>query len=369
VTRILLLLDQAENQHLLRDELAQHYEIVEGSGDTDLELDFDLCVVDGRSLDRLWERVRQRKAREQPIFLPVLLVTSRPGVKMITRHVWRSIDELIITPIEKAELWARIQILLRARALSLSLRTRAEDAEQAARTRDEVLAIVSHDLRNPLNLILTCGVLLQQTADPTDARDRERIAMIQRAAEHMHRLIQDLLDTATVHAGGLSVAAAPVPAAPLIREACALSEHAAAMKSITLGYEIDPDLPPVIADSDRILQVFGNLIGNALKFTSHGGTVTLKAEPTGEVVRFAIVDNGSGIEGADLPYIFDRFWQAANKGVGGAGLGLGLAIARSIIVAHGGEIGVESQPGQGSTFYFTLPAAASTSVEGPAPPQ
>jgi response regulator RpfG family c-di-GMP phosphodiesterase len=88
-------------------------------------------VVDGRSLDRLWEQVQQRKEREQPIFLPVLLVTSRPDVKMITRQVWRSVDELIITPIERPELRARMEILLRARSLSLALQQRAEEAEQA----------------------------------------------------------------------------------------------------------------------------------------------------------------------------------------------------------------------------------------------
>jgi signal transduction histidine kinase len=354
VTRILLLLDQKENQHLLREELADRYDVLEGGTDADLEQDFDLCVVDGRTLDRLWECIGRRKAREQPILLPVLLVTSRPDVKMITRHVWRSVDELIITPIEKAELWARIQILLRARSLSLALRQRADDAEQATRTRDDVLAIVSHDLRNPLNLILTSGHFLLQATDPSQSPDRERIAMIHRAAEHMHRLIQDLLEAAAVEAGNLSVAAEPVPAEPLVREACALSAHAAEARAVALQCEASPDLPRIMADRDRLLQVFGNLIGNALKFTDRGGTVTVRAEQEGAVVRFTVSDTGSGIDRANLPYVFDRFWQAAQAGTGGAGLGL--AIARGIVGAHGGGIGVESEPGRGTAFHFTIPA-------------
>ena len=353
MTRVLLLLDHAENQQLLAGELADRHEVLVGGADEELDQDFDLLVVDGRSLDRLWERVQGRKEREQPIFLPVLLVTSRPGVKMITRHVWRSVDELIITPIEKPELRARIQILLRARALSLALRQRAEDAEQATRTRDEVLAIVSHDLRNPLNLVLTGGAFLLETATGLAPREREQLRLIHRAAGQMNRLIQDLLDVSTLEAGKVSVDPRPEPVEPLVREACGLLGHAAEAKRIEVSCEFGPALPPVRADRDRIHQVFGNLIGNALKFTPEGGTIRVRAEPDGGAVRFSVSDTGPGIRPEHLPYVFDRFWQARRSREGGAGLGL--AISRGIVAAHGGEMWVESMAGQGSTFHFTLP--------------
>lgn len=363
--RILLLLDQKENQQLLAAELAREHEVLAGAADEDLEQDFDLCVVDGSSLDRLWERVRARKEREQPIFLPILLVTSRPGVKMITRHLWRSVDELIITPIEKPELRARIEVLLRARALSLLLRQRADEAERAARTRDEVLAMVSHDLRNPLNLVMTSGSFLLESAAELAPRQREQLRMIYRAAEQMNRLIQDLLEVSGMEAGHIAVEPRSEPVEPLMREACSALEHAAGAKAIRLTCEPEDDLPRVRADRDRLLQVFGNLIGNALKFTPEGGEVRVRAVRDGNQVRFSVSDTGPGIDEQDLPHVFDRFWQAQRAREGGAGLGL--AIVRGIVLAHGGEIRAESEVGRGSTFSFTLPAENSGGPEPVSP--
>ncbi|HSJ10889.1 MAG TPA: HAMP domain-containing sensor histidine kinase [Longimicrobiales bacterium] len=352
--RILLLLDQKENQQLLAEELGATHDVAVAADDDALDEAFDLCVLDGRSLDRLWERVQRRKELEQPIFLPFLLVTSRPGVKMITRHVWRSIDELIISPIEKPELRARIEVLLRARALSLAVRQRAEDAEHATNTRDEVMAIVSHDLRNPLNVVLTMSSFLLDNADGLRDKDREQLSMVHRAARQMHRLIQDLLDISGMEAGNVSLQLMPEAVQPMMEEACAALEHVAATRSVDIVCDPAAGLPPVQADRDRALQVFGNLIGNALKYTPEGGTVHLSAAVAGGDVRFTITDTGDGIAAEDLPHVFDRFWQARRTRDGGAGLGL--AISRQIVVAHGGEIGVDSEPGNGSTFWFTLPA-------------
>jgi signal transduction histidine kinase len=366
VKRILLLLDHKENQELLRAELTGAHEVFAGSGDQDLQQEFDLCVVDGSSLDRLWERVRERKQSEQPIFLPILLVTARPGVKMITRHVWRSVDELIITPIEKPELRARIEILLRARSLSLALRQRAEEAELAARTRDEVLAMVSHDLRNPLNLVMTSGSFLLDTATGLAPGQRDQLQMIHRAAGQMNRLIQDLLEVSGMEAGRLTVELRSESVARLMEDACSLLQHAAGAKAIRLTCEGGTDLPLVRADRDRVLQVFGNLIGNALKFTPEGGEVRVRAEAAGEWVRFSVSDNGDGIAEQDLPHVFERFWQAQRNRDGGAGLGL--AIVRGIVEAHGGTVRAESDLGKGTTFWFTLPiedpARFPTSLEG-----
>jgi signal transduction histidine kinase len=356
VTRVLLLLDQKENQQLLAEELNGRYEVVVGASDDALDESFDLCVVDGRSLDRLWNQVRDRKEREQPIFLPVLLVTARPDVKMITRQVWRSVDELIISPIERPELRARMEILLRARSLSLALQQRAEEAETAAQTRDEVLAVVAHDLRNPLNLVLTSGSFLLDTVDGLDVRAREQLQMVKRAAGQMNRLIQDLLEVAGMEAGNISIEPRAEAVEPLLRGACLAMEHAANARAIDLACEIDTDLPAVHADRDRVDQVLGNLIGNAVRFTPEGGRIRVGAARGGDGVRFSVADTGDGIAERDLPRVFDRFWQAKRSRKGGAGLGL--AIARGIVAAHGGEMWVESEAGGGSTFFFTLPIAS-----------
>jgi signal transduction histidine kinase len=364
--RVLLLLDQKENQQLLAGELAGTYEVIVGANDEALDGHFDLCVVDGRSLDRLWAQVHQRKEREQPIILPVLLVTSRPDVKMITRQVWRSVDELIIVPIERPELRARIEILLRARSLSLALQQRAEEAELAARTRDEVLAVVAHDLRNPLNLVLTSGMFLLETVQGLQPSAREQLGLIQRAAGQMNRLIQDLLEVAAMEAGTIAVEPREEQVEPLLRGACRAMEHAARAKQIELVCDVEADLPLVHADRDRMDQVVGNLIGNAVRFTPEGGRIRVAAERDGEGVRISVADTGAGIDAADLPRVFDRFWQAQRSREGGAGLGL--AIARGIVAAHGGEMWVESEQGGGSTFFFTLPVALRTAPAAPSSP-
>ena len=359
MSRILLLLDQKENRALLAEELARSHELIEGGDDAALDGAFDLCLVDGRALDRLWERVQRRKEAEQPVFLPVLLVTARPGVKMITRHLWRSVDELIITPIEKPELRARVEILLRARGLSLELAQRAEEAEHATHARDDVLAVVSHDLRNPLNLVFTSSSFLLDIADGVPPAHLKQLQMIRRAAGQMNRLIQDLLEVSSVEAGHFPMELRAEPVEPLVREACTLLEHAASLKHIELVCRFDERAPRVHADHERVLQVFGNLIGNAVKFTPEGGEVQIRVDRVDGFVRFSVADTGPGIEEDELSHVFDRFWQARRSREGGAGLGL--AIARGIVKAHGGEMWAESTVGRGSTFSFTLPAEPSPS--------
>jgi signal transduction histidine kinase len=352
VKNLLLLLDQKQNQELLRAELDPHYRVVCGASDDALDEDFDLCIMDGPALDRTRDRLQQRKEAAQPILLPVLLVTSRPDVKMITRHLWRSVDELIITPIEKAELRARVEILLRSRSLSMALRQRAEDAEHAARTRDEVLAMVSHDLRNPLNLVLTSAVMMLESGGTLQERERAQLQMIHRASDQMHRLIQDLLDLSSIESGRFSVQLESQPVAQLIREACDLLEHTADNRQIRLRTEMKESLPDVLADRHRVLQLLGNLIGNALKFTPAGGTVTVRARRDGDDVMLEVEDDGPGIDSPDLAHVFDRFWRGEQHS--GEGAGLGLAIAHGIAASHGSELKVESQPGRGSTFSFAL---------------
>lgn len=366
MTRVLLLLDHKENEQLLAEELAGRHDVVVGTTDDALDEDFDLCVVDGRSLDRLWPHVERRKDREQPIYLPVLLVTSRPDTKMITRQVWRSVDELIITPIEKPELRARVEVLMRARSLSLALRQRAEEAEQASRTRDEVLAVVAHDLRNPLNVVLTCSTFLQEFMAGMEPRAGQQLQLIQRAAGQMNRLIQDLLEVAGMEAGLISVELREEAVAPLLRSACLAMQNVAAAKQVELSCVLEEALPSVRADRDRIDQVLANLIGNAVRFTPEGGRIRVSARRDHEHVRFSVEDSGAGIAAADLPHVFDRFWQAKRSRQGGAGLGL--AIARGIVTTHGGEMWAESEPGDGSKFFFTLPIAGArleSSLERP----
>jgi len=229
-----------------------------------------------------------------------------------------------------------------------------EEARAAVRARDEMLAIVSHDLRNPLNTIRMGTTLLLEHEDRR-AGNIHALEMIERAVGRMDRLIEDLLDVSQLERGTMTLRQSEVHPREVAEEACQLLARTAEEKSVTLERELPDELPPIHADPERILQVLTNLLGNAIKFTPEGGRITLLAEPEDALLRVTISDTGRGISPDELPHLFDRFWQGSSSGAVGAGLGL--AISKGIVEAHGGRIWVESEPGEGSAFHFTVPHA------------
>jgi PAS domain S-box-containing protein len=228
------------------------------------------------------------------------------------------------------------------------------DAQRASEARDQVLSVVSHDLRNPLSAIAMCASALAGSSP--DAEERESLlTTITDSAEWMNRLIQDLLDVASIDSGRLSLERDREAVPALVDAALRMFEIEAAQRRVRLATDIAADLPELNADASRLVQVLGNLLRNALKFTPDGGRITVRASNGGRDVVFAVSDTGPGIPVADQPYVFDRYWHArrtANK----RGTGLGLSIARGIVQAHGGRIWLDSEPGRGTTFYFSIPA-------------
>ena len=228
----------------------------------------------------------------------------------------------------------------------------AEALRQALRARDEVLAVVSHDLRNPVGTVYSAADLLLEIELPRE-KLLEHLSIIKRSASHMNRLIQDLLDVARIEAGGFSVAPRLEEITPILEEACELSAPLAASKQIELHCRPADRLPAVKADRDRVLQVMSNLIGNALKFTPPEGRVEVSAEAGDREVVVTVSDTGPGIPPEDREQVFDRFWQVRRSDRAGAGLGL--AIVRGIVESHGGRVWVDESPDGGSVFCFTLP--------------
>lgn len=224
-------------------------------------------------------------------------------------------------------------------------------AQTATRTRDDLIASVSHDLRTPLGTIIATAELLSQIAAPEEKRQRW-VEALRRSANWMKRLIDDLVDIARIEAGRFTIEEQTCAVGELLREAIALMQPVAQQKKLRLMGESALAVE-LLCDPNRILRVFSNLIGNAIKFTSEGGAITVRAELAGGEVRFSVTDSGSGIAAQELPHIFERFWQARNTARMGAGLGL--AIAEGIVKAHGGKIWADSELGKGSTFFFTLP--------------
>ena len=243
--------------------------------------------------------------------------------------------------------------LHRARSFDQEREGRRE-AETLARAREEVLGVVAHDLRNPLNLIGTATQFVEEV-DPPPERRKEMLAMTRRAVQQMNRLIGDLLDTVRLQAGKLSLEVEEVPVRTLVAQAEETFRQPAAAQGIALEVVAPADERLAVrADPGRTLQVLGNLLANALKFTGKGGRVTLRVTPdeAGQVL-FQVADTGPGIPPEGLAHLFDRFWQA--RKADRRGVGLGLAISKGIVEAHGGRIRAESAVGVGSTFSFTLP--------------
>ena len=331
-------------------------------------LEFSFCkhtVVLGRPL--IIPDTRQHPIVGENPAIEQFGVTAYAGIPLLTpgghalgtlcvmdyevRH-WTDDDVLNLT-----DLAASVSTEIELR-MDLAERARVEqELQHTLRLRDEVLAIVSHDLRNPVHTIqLSAQFLLDVLPDDDGpAPVRQQLGIVRRAAGQMDRMIGDLLDAASIAAGHLSMEPREVSASSLLRGACEVLGPLGEEKGIRFVCDDAGDGARLHADPDRVLQVLGNLAGNAVKFTPEGGCVTLSLRVADSEAVFSVADTGQGIAAEQLPHVFEQFWQA--RRAGRQGTGLGLTIAHGIVAAHGGRIGVKSTPGAGSTFYFTLPLA------------
>lgn len=242
-------------------------------------------------------------------------------------------------------------------ARDISHRKQAEEAlQRAISNREEVLAVVSHDLRNPLGSILMTASLLKRMPNRGEQFVRAQVEKIQRAAERMNELIEDLLNLAKIEAGHFSLSKREICGCNIVLEAVETFRDRAQEKQIRIETRGTDQPLQMSCDHAMVLRVFSNLISNAIKFTPEYGLIEITAEDLGPEVRFCVKDTGPGIAEHHVPNIFERFWQA--KKTSHLGTGLGLAIAKGIVEAHGGRIWVESRFGHGASFYFTLPKAS-----------
>jgi len=221
-----------------------------------------------------------------------------------------------------------------------------------------VLGVVSHDLRNPLSAIAMCARVMLESPPAEEEARRDLLTAIYQATGLANRMIQDLLDVSQIEAGRLSVERRAQRVDAMLAVATPIFTSQAAERQIALRVDVPGDLPAVLADEGRVMQVLANLVGNATKFTEPGGEVSITARRRDGEVEIAVADTGAGIPESQRALVFERFWHD-RRNARRRGTGLGLAIAKGIIDAHGGRIWVESAEGRGSTFYFTLPVAES----------
>jgi signal transduction histidine kinase len=331
-------------------------------------LDVHMEGMDGLETAKLIKQAK--RTRHTPIIF--LTAVSRDAEQIFRGYQHGAVDYLV-KPFDPDALRAKVSVFVdlylqserikqQAMLLAENARLYAEErrarteAEAAMRAREQVLEVVSHDLRGPLaTIMIGASMLVEATpAIPETALFARHGAAIQRAAEQMSQLLNDLLDVSRIEAGYLSLNREPHLCAELIRAAVETFQPQADRRRVQLAIEDDAGITHVHCDRARMLQVFSNLVGNSLKFTPEDGRITLRTSRDGNMVQFSVADTGSGIAAEQLPHIFKRYWQARKADRGG--MGLGLAITKGIVEAHGGVISVESSAG-GTTFTFSIPIA------------
>ena len=280
-------------------------------------------------------------------------LAGRDGRKLGTIQLWDKKEQNDFDEADEAILTQLAQLA----SVALENARLYKGEQDAKRARDDLVAIVSHDLRNPIHTIHMAASFLLDIAPANDRRlqARRQLEVIQRSATRANRLIQDLLDVAKIQAGGLAVDPVAVDVKSLVHEAVEYATPLASAAQIKVECEVPDPSPMVSSDRERVLQVFANLMGNAIKFTPKGGEIRILASSENSEIRFVVADSGPGIPAEHLNHVFDRYWQA--KSTAKLGTGLGLSIAKGIVEAHGGRIWVESPPNRGAQFNFTLPAA------------
>jgi PAS domain S-box-containing protein len=273
--------------------------------------------------------------------LGVIALFSRQALASDTLEALGSIAAVIAQNIERRRIEEDREGLVR-------------DLGRAVRARDDFVAVLSHDLRTPLGTITMGATYLHNQIPEDQARLRKRAESIRTAAERATRMIEDLLAGIALEEGKIQFNKEPHDPRSLVSEASEMFQPGAQDRGLSLDARVIGDPKPVLCDRDSVMRAFGNLVGNAKKFTLPGGTITLHAEAIDGAIKFSVSDTGSGIPAEHHSRIFERGFRSKS---GEAGLGLGLAIAKGIVEGHGGQIGVESEVGKGSTFWFTLPVA------------
>jgi signal transduction histidine kinase len=307
-------------------------------------LDIHMPTMDGFELAELMRGTERSK------HIPIIFITAASPTEPLP--MFRGYESGAVDVLFKP---MNTEILRQKAAVFFELHRQREELRQAVQSREDVLAIVSHDMRTPLAVVhTTTSMLLNPKYNLSPEQVREQHERIRRNVDLMNRMIGDLMDMVHLRSGKLSINPKPIVINEVLREAVTAHESPARDKGLQMDYDAGNDVMRADADRARLMQLFQNLLGNAVKFTKAGDRISIISRTRGALAQIEIADTGPGIAADDLPHIFDPYYSASTKHQK-TGTGLGLYIAKGIVDAHGGTIRCTSEPGAGTTFSITLP--------------
>jgi signal transduction histidine kinase len=303
-----------------------------------------------------------RRIREHPetVELPVIMVTALGDTRDVIRGLELGANDYLTKPPQFEVLVARVRTQLKLKRLQDQRREDIQRLRELDALKDKFLQIAAHDLRNPLNNIVMSAELLDEHKDEFEQIDPEFkriLKMVRMAIGMMQSIINDFLDLQAMESGQLELQRERTPLNEVIEQVLLQFGSYAEQKEVDVRAELADDLPDCFADPNRLMQIASNLIGNAIKYTHPGGSVTVTSRPRDGYLRVEVEDNGPGILEEEMPLLFTPFSRLSNKPTGGEkSSGVGLSIARHLVELHEGTIGVDSTAGTGSTFWFEIPA-------------
>lgn len=338
-----------------------------------LQHEFALAFIDVQMPEMNgFELAEYMRGAERSKYIPIIFLTAGTGeANRVFRGYESGAVDFLFKPVDPNILRHKTDTFIgmdqqRKKLAEQYQQLQASEAllREAVQAREDVLAVVSHDIRNFLQAIKSGVQMLNKPPEKLGAEARLAIhGRLSSTVDLMSRVIADLLDMASIRSGRIEVQLRPEVAGNLIAEAVAVHEPLAEQKGIGLSAQCEIPTGVVLCDRERILQVFSNLLGNAIKFCRHGDRIQVRMRVLDDCVQASVIDSGPGIASGDLPLVFDAYWSGATNRRNGTGLGL--YITKRIVEAHDGRIWIESEPGKGTAVHFTLalsiPAADATS--------
>lgn len=366
---LLVVEDDAANRDLLSRYLQRQgcQAVLVESGEQAMEQlaarPFDLVLLDvmmpGQNGFEVLQNIKENPALRH---LPVIMISAQDALDSVVRCIQLGAEDYLPKPLDPVLLQARVNASLekkrmrdREQALFSQLEANYQQLQQLEKLRDDLVHMIVHDMRTPLTSLLT-GLQTMEALGEASPDQREFLEMATVGGLRLLGMINDLLDISKMESGSLPLEMEPLTAMELVEAAVAQVETLAQEKQLALQSEIASDLPRFFGDRDKLQRILVNLIGNAIKHTPEGGSITLRASQDGDCVHLSVMDTGEGIPSEAFGRIFEKFGQVeTRKGGRRMSTGLGLTFCKMAVEAHGGRIGVESEPGQGSTFFFHLP--------------